>query len=69
MVETGSVRGTRSRRVKPQVVDLSAPSVGDTMVASVGKLWGLALVVVRWIIQLGTVQGHFRRECPKLQAE
>ena len=42
------------------MVDLSALSVEDTMAASVGGLWELAPVVVRWIIQLGTVQGRTR---------
>ena len=54
----GRGKGTRPRRVEPQVVGLNVLSVGDVMEASAGRLWELAPVVARWITQLGTVQGR-----------
>ena len=53
-------RGTRPRRVKPQVVGLSVPSVVDAMEASAGEPWVLVLVVARWIMRLGTVRDRSR---------
>ena len=57
-VVIGRGKGTRPRRVEPQVVGLNVVSVGDVMEASVGRQWELAPVVARWITQLGTVQGR-----------
>ena len=53
-------RGTRPRRVKPQVVGLSVPSVVDAMEASAGEPWVLVLVVARWIMRFGTVRDRTR---------